>query len=378
MRLHISVADTGMGIPLDKQQLIFESFAQVDGSTTRRFGGTGLGLTISRQLVKLMGGRIWVESELGKGSTFHFTCNLQKGSEALSDQERMASEAFPGINVLVVDNSDVNREIFAEMLTNWGMNPTCADGGASAIKILETAKRTDQAFPVVLLDADMPDMDGFQVLQQIHSSPGLAGTVVMRLSASRQMADKERCRELGVTQCLTKPVGQSELLDAILMALGQNGAGELLIEQRVRNQEKPSGRKLTILLAEDNPVNQKLAIRLLQKAGHGVTLARNGREALDAWEAAAAPGFDVVLMDIQMPEMDGMEATAAIREREKKSGKHVPILAITAHAMRGDKERCLASGMDGYVSKPILPSPLIAEIERFLGISARGDGQKIT
>ncbi len=364
VRLHISVADTGMGIPPDKQQLIFESFAQVDGSTTRRFGGTGLGLTISRQLVELMGGRIWVESEIGKGSTFHFTCILQKGSEALSEQERIAGETFPGINVLVVDNSDVNREIFAEMLSNWGMNPTCANGGASAIKILETAKRTGQAFPVVLLDAVMPNVDGFQVLQRIQSSPGLAGAVIMLLSSNRLIPDKERCRELGVKQSITKPVGQSELLDAILLALGQNKAEEHLVEARAQVQQKPEGRKLAILLSEDNPVNQKLAIRLLEKAGHRVTLARTGREALDAWEAAAAPGFDVLLMDIQMPEMDGMEATAAIREGEKKSGKHVPILAMTAHAMRGDKERCLASGMDGYISNPFHPGAMIDEIER--------------
>ncbi|HEY2646913.1 MAG TPA: response regulator, partial [Candidatus Acidoferrales bacterium] len=369
VRLHISVADTGMGIPLDKQQLIFESFAQVDGSTTRRFGGTGLGLTISRQLVELMGGRIWVESELGKGSTFHFTCNFQKGIEALSDQERIAGQSLPGINVLVVDNSDINREIFVEMLTNWSMNSTCAEGGAGALKILQTAKQSGQSFPIVLLDAVMPDVDGFQVLQQIQSFPGVTGEVIMLLSASRHVADRERCRQLGVKHCLTKPIGQSELLDTILLGLGLNKAEEHLIEARTQQQEKPAQRKLAILLAEDNPVNQKLAIRLLEKAGHLVTLARTGREALDAWEAATAPAFDVVLMDIQMPDMDGMEATAAIREREKKSGTHVPILAMTAHAMRGDKERCLANGMDGYVSKPIHPGTLFAEIERCLGMS---------
>jgi len=376
-RLHISVSDTGMGIPLDKQQIIFESFAQVDGSTTRRFGGTGLGLTISRQLVELMGGRIWVTSEIGKGSTFHFTCVLQKGIEALSDRERIAAEAFPGINVLVVDNSDVNREIFAEMLTNWGMHPTCTDSGPGALKILETTKRTGHPFPIVLLDAVMPSMDGFQVLQRIQSAPGLAGAVIMLLSANRLMADKERCRGLGVKQSLSKPVGQSELLDAILLALGQDTAEEYLMPVEAEDQKKAVQRKLAILLAEDNPVNQKLAIRLLQKAGHSVTLARTGREALEAWEAVASPGFDVLLMDIQMPEMDGMEATAAIRAREKKSGKHVPILAMTAHAMRGDKERCFAGGMDGYVSKPILPSALFAEIERCLGISQGLEGETV-
>ena len=364
VRLRISVSDTGMGIPLEKQHIIFESFAQADGSTTRRFGGTGLGLTISRQLVELMGGHIWVESELGKGSTFHFTCNLHKGSSIASDKERIAGQALEGINVLIVDNNPVNHEIFAEMLTNWRMKPTLADSGASALGLMEAARDTGHPFPIVLLDARMPKIDGFEVLHRIQTNPGLAGAVIMLLSSNRNLVDSAKCRELGTNQFLTKPVGQSELLDAILVALGLKAVEERLIETSVPVREKPKGRPLNILLSEDNPVNQKLAIRLLEKAGHHVTLASTGREALTAWEHAGDPGFDVVLMDIQMPEMDGMEATAAIRSREGISGKHVPILAMTAHAMRGDKERCLASGMDGYISKPIQPSGLFAEIER--------------
>jgi two-component system sensor histidine kinase/response regulator len=373
VRLHISVSDTGIGIPLEKQQIIFESFAQVDGSTTRRFGGTGLGLTISRQLVGLMGGRMWVESEVGKGSTFHFTCNFQPGTAPESRDERIAAQALPGLNVLVVDNNAVNRSIFAEMLTNWRMIPTLADSGAIGLELLEAAQRAGQAFPIVLLDALMPVVDGFQVLQRIRSNPGLAGPVIMLLSGNRHLADRARCRELGVRYCLTKPIGQSELLDAILMALGPGIVEERLIESSVRVPERHRGPGLNILVSEDNPVNQKLATRLLEKAGHRVTLAGTGREALAAWENAGIPGFDVVLMDIQMPEMDGMEATAAIRQREKNSGKHVPILAMTAHAMRGDKEKCLASGMDGYISKPIQPADLFAEIERCLGASQRSD-----
>jgi PAS domain S-box-containing protein len=369
VRLHISVSDTGVGIPLEKQHIIFESFAQADGSTTRRFGGTGLGLTISRQLVELMGGRIWVESEVGKGSTFHFTCKFQQGTVAASDQERIAGQSLPGLNVLVADNNPVNRKIFSEMLTNWRMNPTLADSGASALEQLEAAQKAGRAFPVVLLDALMPNVDGFQVLQRIQDDPGLAGAVIMLLSGNRHLVDTARCRELGVKQYLTKPVGQSELLDAILTALGLGAVEERLMESTVRAPEKPRGRPLNILLSEDNPVNQMLAIRLLEKAGHRVILASTGREALAAWENAGIPGFDVVLMDIQMPEMDGMEATAAIRDREKGSGKHIPILAMTAHAMRGDKERYLASGMDGYVSKPIHPAGLFAEIERCLKTS---------
>jgi two-component system sensor histidine kinase/response regulator len=366
-RLHISVSDTGVGIPIEKQQIIFESFAQADGSTTRRYGGTGLGLTISRQLVELMGGRMWVESEIGRGSTFHFTCNLQLGTAAASHQEQTAGRTLPGLNVLIVDNNAMNREILSEMLTNWRMNPTPADSGANALEMLGTQHHAGRPFPIVLLDASMPGIDGFQVMQRIHSNPALAGAVVMMLSANRHMVDTARCHELGVRRCLTKPIGQSELLDAILLALEPGAVEEHLIESAVPPaREKPKGRLLNILLSEDNPVNQKLAIRLLEKAGHRVTLASTGRRAVAAWENAGTPGFDILLMDIQMPEMDGMEATAAIREREKKSGNHIPIVAMTAHAMRGDKERCLASGMDGYISKPIHPAGLFAEIERCL------------
>ncbi len=371
VRLHISVSDTGMGIPLEKHQVIFESFAQVDGSTTRRFGGTGLGLTISRQLAELMGGRMWVESEVGKGSIFHFTCNFQLGVAPPSEDERIAIQALPGLNVLVVDNNTVNREIFSEMLTNWCMNPVHASGGAVALEQLQAARRAGHPFSIVLLDALMPEVDGFQVLQRIQADPKLAGAVIMLLSGNRNLADLDRCRELGVKECLTKPVGQSELLDAILIALGLGAAEQRSVESTLPASEEHNGQLLNILLAEDNPVNQKLAIRLLERAGHHVTVAWNGREALRAWENAPTPEFDLLLMDIQMPEMDGMEATAAIREIEKKSGKHIPILAMTAHAMRGDKEKCLASGMDGYVSKPISPASLFAEIERCLATPDR-------
>jgi PAS domain S-box-containing protein len=375
VRLHISVTDTGMGIPIEKQQIIFESFAQADGSTTRRFGGTGLGLTISRQLVELMGGKLWVESEAGKGSAFHFTCNFQQGSLIPSNQMRRAGEILPGLNVLIVDNNSVSREILMEMLTNWRMNPTRADSGASALEIMQAAKDSGHGFPIVLLDASMPKIDGFQVMQRIQSNPGLAGGVIMMLSANRHMIDAARFRELGVKRSLTKPIGQSELLDAILLALDPAVVQGSFIEASVPpSREKPRGKPLNILLSEDNPVNQMLSIRLLEKAGHRVTLANTGRKAVAAWENARSPGFDIVLMDIQMHEMDGMEATAIIRDLEKKSGNHIPIVAMTAHSMRGDKEKCLAGGMDGYISKPIDPDTLFAEIDRCCATSReRGD-----
>jgi signal transduction histidine kinase/CheY-like chemotaxis protein len=364
--LHISVADTGMGIPKEKQNVIFDSFAQADGSTTRRFGGTGLGLTISRQLVELMGGRIWVDSEMGKGSTFHFTCQLLKGSEAASDQDEIAAQALPGIKVLVADSNEINREIFSEMLKNWGMNASRADSGRAALDLLETAKREGHPFRLAILDTGLSGVDGFEVLQEMQSNPEWNCEVIMLVSLKRHLADVERCRTLGVKHCLTKPIGQSELLDAILSAVTHKVAVEQTVNISVSDLAKPSSRQLNILLSEDNAINQKLAIRLLEKAGHQVTLARTGREAVDAWERSGERNFDVVLMDIQMPEMDGMEATVEIRHREQKSGKHVPILAMTAHAMRGDRERCLANGMDGYISKPIHPVDLFAEIERCL------------
>jgi PAS domain S-box-containing protein len=371
VRLHMSVSDSGIGIPLEKQELIFEPFAQADGSTTRRFGGTGLGLAISRQLVELMDGRMWLESELGKGSRFHFACAFKRGAETAPDQELAAGRIPPGLEVLIVDNNPANCRIFAEMLTNWGIKPTAMENGGAGLAALEDARTAGHPFPIALLDARMPGIDGFQIMEKVRANPSLAGAVIMMLPTDRHMTDARRCRELGVKQILTKPVGQSELFDAIVSALGAGSARQASVQPSTPIREEPAGRSLRILLCEDNSVNQKLAMRLLEKAGHRVTLASTGREGLAAWENASRPGFDVVLMDIQMPDMDGLEATTEIRKREWKSGRHIPIIAMTAHAMRGDKERYLAGGMDGYISKPIRRDGLFAEIERCLAATQR-------
>jgi CheY-like chemotaxis protein len=372
VHLHFRVSDTGIGIPLEKQKIIFESFAQADGSTTRRFGGTGLGLSISRQLVELMGGRMWLESESGKGSTFHFTAVFRQGVAPVSTEERIAGEMLPGLEILVADDNISNQKILAEMLTNWRMKPAVADGGAAALRFMEEGQGAGRKFPIVLLDAQMPGIDGFFLAEKIRANPDLAGSIILMLSADRHSADAARCRNLGVNTFLTKPVGQSELLDAILSALGMKAAEDRLIEAPLAVEMKLNGPPLRILICEDHSVNQKLATRLLEKAGHCIVLAGTGREALAAWGRAGDPGFDVILMDIQMPEMDGMEATVAIRKREKDTGKHVPIIAMTANAMRGDKERYLEVGMDGYISKPIHARGLFAEIERCLQGAERG------
>jgi CheY-like chemotaxis protein len=347
VEFHFSVSDTGVGIPAEKQRLIFEPFAQAEGSTTRRYGGTGLGLTISERLVGLMGGRIWLESEPGKGSTFQFTLRLGLASAAA---EALEPEQLRGLAVLVVDDNATNRRCLVELLRRWHMAPVAAESGESALELLGRPG----AFPLVLLDAGMPGVDGFQVAEEVRRRPDLAGTAILLLSSGDPPRALARCRALGVARCLAKPVKPSDLLDAILAALPV----EPLRSSPAADAPGVAlrGRPLRVLLAEDNPINQKLAVRLLEKQGHAVTVADTGRAALallgiDPPGPAAA--FDLVLMDVQMPEMDGFEATALIRAHERGTGRRLPILALTAHAMKGDRERCLEAGMDGYISKPI-------------------------
>ncbi len=348
--LHFAVKDTGLGIPAERQQVIFEAFAQADTSTTRKYGGTGLGLAISTQLVALMGGRIWVESEMGQGSTFHFTAHF--GVQHAVEAEKLALEQIhmDELPVLIVDDNETNRHILEEMLTNWHMRPTTASGGKEALALLERAQELGRPFALALLDGIMPEMDGFTLVEEIKRRHRLIPpATLMMLSSAGGGGEAARCRELGVSVYLTKPVKQSDLLDAILTTLGAT-VPETNSPVLTTTPDVPPTPGLRVLLAEDNAVNQRLAVKVMEKRGHKVVVANNGREALA--ELDAQP-FDLVLMDVQMPEMDGFETTAAIREREKATGAHLPIIAMTAHAMKGDRERCLAAGMDDYVAKPL-------------------------
>ncbi len=359
--LQFAVADTGIGIPKDRQRAIFEAFTQADSSTTRQYGGTGLGLTISARLVEMMGGKIWVESEVGVGSTFYFTARfgIQKGVSVWPTADLGEIRGMP---VLAVDDNETNRRILQGMLASWDLRPIPAANGREALSILRQAAHEGAPFPLVLTDVRMPEMDGFTLIEHIRADAALANTRVIILSSAGMVGDAARCRKLGVGAYLIKPVKQSELLDAILTVMARQEDKETRAPALVtRHTLREMRKRVRVLLAEDNPVNQRLATRLLEKHGHIVTVANNGQEAL----AALGRGeFDIVLMDVEMPVMDGFAATAAIREREKETGRHIPIVAMTAHAMKGDRERCLEAGMDDYVPKPLRVEQLMEVIER--------------
>jgi signal transduction histidine kinase/CheY-like chemotaxis protein len=357
--VHFAVSDTGIGIPLEKQKSIFESFTQADNSVARIFGGTGLGLAISSRLVEAMGGRIRVESEPGLGSTFHFHVRL-------AQQEDQAAIAEPGISqlsgksILVVDDNSTARQIVQRMLESWGMTPTLVESGKAALIVMERAVESGVHFPFVLLDAHMPEQDGFAVATQIEGNPRFSESRVVMLTSTGSRGDAAKCREAGIGAYLSKPLKKSDLLD-FLVNLTNSGRGRRNNDQPATttlSSEKP-GPALRILLAEDNRVNQLVAVGMLEKRGHTVVVAATGRAALEAVESQK---FDLVLMDVQMPEMDGLEATIAIRQREKITGEHLPILAMTANAMIGDKEHCIAAGMDGYLAKPLSGKYLFAAI----------------
>jgi signal transduction histidine kinase/DNA-binding response OmpR family regulator len=364
--LRFTVADSGIGIPKEKLQLIFDPFCQADSSTTRKYGGTGLGLTISSRLVGMMGGRIWAESELGKGSQFHFTAQVGIADTKVIEVGAIAPpEILRAVRVLVVDDNRTNRRILEGMLGRWEMKSSSVEDGKEALTRLSEAQESGEPFALILMDMHMPGMDGFELIERIRKSPHASTATIMMLTSAGHRGDAARCQELGVAAYLLKPIRQSELREAIARVLGareQKGAIPLITRYSLQDAREPAA-SLRILLAEDNAVNQLLASRLLEKRGHSVVVAGNGREALEALEKGR---FDLMFMDVQMPVMDGFETTAAIRKKEDGSGIRLPIVALTAHAMKGDREKCLAGGMDGYLTKPIRPQELDEVLRGYL------------
>ncbi len=366
--LHFAVQDTGMGIPVEKQQAIFEGFTQADSSITRKYGGTGLGLAISSRLVKLMGGRIWIDSEIGRGSTFHFTARFRMQKSSSRKYEPMGAERLKDLSVLIVDDNATNRRILQEMVLAWQMKPTQAKDGSDALALLEQANTRGAPFALILLDAQMPGIDGFSVAKKVLQNAQLAKSGIIMLTSDGMKGDAARCRELGINAYLTKPVKRSDLLESIKIAFGSQTTSEKNRSIIAIHPSNDGRGKLKILLVEDNRVNQLVASRLLEKRGHEVVVVANGMAALAALKKQTP---DLVVMDVQMPEMDGLQTTAAIREGELKSGKHIPIIAMTAHAMAGDKERFLEAGMDGYISKPLRIEQLLSTIDEVLSIPTR-------
>lgn len=361
--LRFAVKDTGIGLPPEKLETIFQPFEQADVSTTRKYGGTGLGLAICVRLSELMGGEMKVDSQLGRGTTFSFSADLQIGEPTSAKHVAAPPMQLRDLRVLVIDDNETNRRILARMLGNWGMESVVVESAAKGLQALQ-ASVDDQPFGLVLSDVNMPEMDGFMFAQQVKDQQTLQNTPIILLTSANRSGDSARCRELGIAAHLIKPARQSLLFDAIATSVGidqteeKASAGDAVAAQRDLAQQG-----FQLLLAEDNATNQKFAVRSLTKGGHTVTVANNGQEAVELW---AANCFDAVLMDIQMPVMDGFDATAEIRRRESSIQRHTPIIAMTAHAMKGDKEKCLEAGMDGYVTKPIKTKLMLAEITRVL------------
>lgn len=373
--LHFVVTDTGIGIPEENLSTIFGAFEQVDPSSTRRFGGTGLGLAISHRLVELMGGRIWAQSQIGRGSEFHFTIGFELTSDVPTSRNAELPRRLSGSRVLIVDDHATNRRILEEMFRNWGLQSTSAGGVHEALGRLITGQRNGTAFDLVVTDVHMPEMNGIDFVEALRSEKELTGTAVIMLSSVSVDADLDpaRCRELKIGACLTKPAKQSELFDAIVQVLEiQVPEGEPKTLDGAA--APPAVRPLRVLLAEDNWVNRKLGVELLQWWGHTVTVVENGAQAVEAWRTQP---FDLIVMDVQMPEMDGLQATQMIRKEEARRGGHVPIMALTAHAMQGDREKCLAAGMDDYVAKPLHIEKVQAAIARVFGTTPGDDDSSI-
>jgi two-component system sensor histidine kinase/response regulator len=362
--LHFIVSDTGIGISPEKQELIFDPFSQADTSTTRKYGGTGLGLTISSRLVAMMGGNIWLESQLGQGTQFHFTVQFKSFENKVPIGGMVSPEILRGVKVLVVDDNRTNRRILEGMLGRWEMKAKSVEDGEEALTELSAAREAAEPYALILIDMHMPGMSGLALVERIRQRPELSTAAIVMLTSAGYREDSERCKELGVSSSLLKPIRQSELRETVTLILGareQKGAIPLGASYPLRDAQGPT-EALRILLAEDNLVNQRLAKRLLEKRGHRVVVAANGREALEALQKES---FDLVLMDVQMPEMDGLEAIARIREKEVRTGGHQPVVALTAHAMKGDMERGLSAGMDGYLTKPIRPQELDDLLDKY-------------
>jgi signal transduction histidine kinase/DNA-binding response OmpR family regulator/HPt (histidine-containing phosphotransfer) domain-containing protein len=346
--LKITVADTGIGITADQQKFIFDPFTQADTSTTRNYGGTGLGLTISARLISLMGGKVWLESEIGRGSQFHFTIPLRVVRQTPAGETSFSTDELRRLRVLVVDDNSTNRRILQESLKCWEVRNSASESGSQALAELEAAHREGDPYQLILTDMHMPQMDGFSLVEEIRNRPKLSMMAIMMLTSGHR-GDIQRCFDLGISSYLFKPIRKTELLSEIMTVLERRNR---LLEPAAELRLKPPapGKSLNILVAEDNRVNQVVATRILEKMGHRITLANNGAAAIALLQENS---FDLVFMDIQMPEMDGITATKSIRLQEMHGSRHLPIIAMTAHALKQDRERCLEAGMDEYVSKPI-------------------------
>jgi signal transduction histidine kinase/DNA-binding response OmpR family regulator len=355
-----TVRDTGIGIAVADQNRIFEAFTQADGSISRRFGGTGLGLAITARLVHLMDGRIWLESAVGKGTTFSFTLRLGRWTPHNGEPKPVL---FDGLQVLIVDDNATNRRILEELTRQWGMQPLIASSGAEALQLMDNALATGTTVALTLLDVMMPAMDGYELARQLRRRA--TAIPILFLSSAGEPLSPECRRELGTVASLTKPLKHSDLLETIQHLLGRQHA--LSVPKDVSPGVALTVSALRVLLAEDALVNQRLVTALLERRGHAVTVVPDGRSAVEELEQRE---YDVVLMDVQMPKLDGFQATALIREREQPLGRHTPIWAMTAHAMSGDRERCLAAGMDGYIAKPIRASDLIMTVENIMPAEA--------
>jgi len=361
IELQFSVSDTGIGIPADKQNLLFKAFSQADSSTTRKYGGTGLGLAISARLVEMMGGKIWVESESEKGSTFRFTAHFKPAIADKEKSEPLIQDRLKEMPVLVVDDNNTNGRILHDMTQTWGMRPVVAHSGSEALSMARAANQKGEPFRLVLLDVCMPAMDGFEVAEKFRDDPVLRDATILLLTSAGRPGEAARCLDLRIAAYLLKPVMKADLLTAILTVLGHEPGLDLAADPPLvtRHSIRESATKRRVLVVEDNAINQALIMRLLANMGHTSVLAQNGREAV---ALVSSEGFDLVFMDVQMPEMDGLAATRAIRQKETINGTHLPIYAMTAHALKGDRERCLESGMDGYLTKPIR----FSDVERTL------------